>query len=69
MKLPSRYDVGIALLVFTCVCFVVARWAWKEAYRGGFPFFSFATLEAIWPGLALLAVGLLAAMLPDRDSK
>lgn len=69
MKLPNRYSIGIALTFSFCVAVVVGRWAWKQAHRGGFPFFSLATLQAIWPWIVLLAVCLVGVALGDRDSK
>ena len=69
MKFPSRYDVGIGLFVALVPLIVVGRWAFRAANRGGFPFFSFATLEAIWPGVALLVVASVGVAIAGRKSK
>ena len=66
MKFPTRYEIGVALLVTSAIVGVVAVWASRAAHEGGFPFFSMATLRAIWPALALLMVGSLAILLAPR---
>jgi len=69
VKLPNRYDVYASLIVSAAVIVVVARWGWRAAHRGGFPFLSLATLEAIWPWLVLLAIAMVGAGLSWRKSK
>ena len=69
MKRLNRSSVLGALLVFVAVAVVVARWGWRAAHRGGFPFFSWATVESIWPWLVLLALGLAAAWAQARGER
>lgn len=69
MKIPNRYDVGVGIIVIACVALVVLRWGWRESDRAGFPLFSLATLEAIWPWIALLLVCLLAIALDGPRRK
>ena len=69
VKVPNRYEVALALLFVSLPVLLVASWGWRASHRGGFPFFSLATLEAIWPWVAFLAICLLGAALSGRESR
>jgi len=68
VKLPSANTLAVALVFALYVLMVVARWGYKAANQGGFPFLSVQTLEAIWPWLALLVAALLITWFVNRNS-
>jgi len=57
------------LLLALYVLIVVARWGYKAANQGGFPFLSIQTLEAIWPWVAALVVSFIVVGIGARSSK
>jgi len=69
VKLPSLRSVAFLLLLALYVLIVVARWGYKAANQGGFPFLSIQTLEAIWPWVAALVVSFIVVGIGARSSK
>ena len=69
MKRLNKSSVLGGLLVIVAVTTVVGHWAWRAAHRGGFPVFSWKTVESIWPWLVLLALGLVAAWAQARAER
>ena len=69
MKLPSPRSVAFLLLFALYVLAVIARWGYKAANQGGFPFLSIQTLEAIWPWIAALVIGFIVVGIGARSSK
>jgi hypothetical protein len=69
VKLPSRDAVAGALLLLLVVAVVLVVEGWRSSHRGGFSFFSIATLQALWPLIVLLLLGFVAAWFQIRRDR